>query len=928
MQIVFALRLFPLPFVAVATLWLAACQGSGTDKPAASWEGAEPVGSEIAGDEQPGADPQVLFPTEAESGSQPSDGAGNEADDSFAETPLVANQSGDTAGEGASPNRAGSSVDSVNDTSSSVVIGTTPGGERLALHPRNNPTAADLLDHWGHRRLQGIVTGLGLNTPVPDANATDLITLQELAQNSDEAVVAPDLRDGDEVQILGARHGVTYGRWKGGPADTLSIEFDLSIRDRTLRERPDIRTILEPILERAGKAWSYRITDTWTAWELEEGDFKFWLINGTDPHTPVYVEEGGEVSSGLVIDVRDDDLPRHAAGWAQLGTSPPGESWQPRFAPLEIDTDHLQENLHETRASAVFRTLAHEIGHVLGAWTGGEQTKLHAPYTNTETGTWTGPNVVALHGRPAPFQDASNTHTWIEGERDPSANLYDFAHSGVCASLMAYCGQSAALTPFLPQDIDFAFLADLGMTITEDTERPETYGLAGWTDFAGFTLAVSRDLKIDLADLQPHYDGAANKWNTLDVTDLLQVGADAFGYRSIRNVRRSYPLAGSLGKVYYAGGLIGAAIDLAALPPVTGDANLTVDLDSLDGSADFTSLKVYADEETMIFAGGALHYPFALSGNSIIGTNENSTLSADFYGPGHEDVAGTLHDPRAGLLASFGATHDDRPQREEVIESATFLTGRTYQRGASDPADDGWTDYWCVPGTSCEMNEYRSGSWSGWTPTTREAAFAAAAESDRHDTATFVADHDFVRIERRSSAATDGRQGRHVVDGYTGIMEHGAFWVGFEKFTDEWTDTIGTPGGLYGLWRSAWGTMSSNIPDVRAQWSGLMLGYQGAHNASDDPFVEGVATIDFHLDSNHVDVTLSEIESRDGRRTHPNINFWGLQPRTNGTIRGSDETGWLRGAFLGPDMRRRWASSLTTKRLSGAVSGRNACRIL
>ena len=124
---------------------------------------------------------------------------------------------------------------------------------------------------------------------------------------------------------------------------------------------------------------------------------------------------------------------------------------------------------------------------------------------------------------------------------------------------------------------------------------------------------------------------------------------------------------GSIGKAYYAGGLIGAAIDLAALPPVTGDANLTVDLDTLDGTADFTSLNVYSDEETMIFAGGALHYPFALSDSAIVGTDENSTFSAAFYGPGHEDVAGTLHDPRAGLLASFGATHDDRPQREEII---------------------------------------------------------------------------------------------------------------------------------------------------------------------------------------------------------------------------------------------------------------------
>ena len=67
------------------------------------------------------------------------------------------------------------------------------------------------------------------------------------------------------------------------------------------------------------------------------------------------------------------------------------------------------------------------------------------------------------------------------------------------------------------------------MTVTEETSRPESYGLAGWTDHAGFTLSVSRDLQVALADPQPHYDDAGNLWYTLDVLDLLQAGADAFG---------------------------------------------------------------------------------------------------------------------------------------------------------------------------------------------------------------------------------------------------------------------------------------------------------------------------------------------------------------------------------------------------------------
>ena len=44
----------------------------------------------------------------------------------------------------------------------------------------------------------------------------------------------------------------------------------------------------------------------------------------------------------------------------------------------------------------MFSTLTHEIGHVLGAWKGGAATEVYVPYTDTEAGTWTGPNVELL----------------------------------------------------------------------------------------------------------------------------------------------------------------------------------------------------------------------------------------------------------------------------------------------------------------------------------------------------------------------------------------------------------------------------------------------------------------------------------------------------------------------------------------------------
>ena len=394
----------------------------------------------------------------------------------------------------------------------SAVLGTAAGSSRLAERPRNNRTAADLLDHWSHRQTHGLVEGLSLIDPADGEDAADLRRLQTAARTDDEAVVAPDLQDDDEVRVLGARRGITYGRWTGGPADTLSIDFDLSRASWQMSNDP----AFSAMLERAGKAWSHRIADTWSTWERRADTLKGWLINGGN-NTEVRVGATGEVSTGLVIDVKDEDIT--APGRAAGGTRP-REAWEPRFGSIEIGRNYLRD----AGEASLFGTLTHEIGHVLGAWQGGATTERYAPYTDTEAGTWTGPNVEALHGGPAPFQDAVNTYDWVDGERDPEATEYDFAHSGVCASIMAYCHNRESLPPFLPQAIDFAFLEDLGMTVTEETERPETYGLAGWTDFAAFTLAVSRELRMTLADPQPHYDGAANRWRALDITDLLRVG--------------------------------------------------------------------------------------------------------------------------------------------------------------------------------------------------------------------------------------------------------------------------------------------------------------------------------------------------------------------------------------------------------------------
>ena len=391
-----------------------------------------------------------------------------------------------------------------------------------------------------------------------------------------------------------------------------------------MRDDPAFRATLE----RAGKTWSHRILDTWTTWSVPAGDVKGWLINGNNPEIEVRVGQGGETSTGLEINIVDQDLGGLVGGRANTGTSP-DNTREPRFGSIEIDRTTLQE----AGEAILFSTLAHEIGHVLGSWTG--DLVGHDAHTDTAAGTWSGPRVVAVYGGPAPFQDSSVTRARVGADVYPLDSQYDFGHSGVCISLMAYCNGDEAVPAFLPHAIDFAFLADLGLNITEETERPETYGLAGWTEYAAFTLSLSRELEITLANPQPHYDGWVTWWQKLDVVDLLQVEVDVFGHRTTASLR-----ANLSGTARYAGGLIGAALYRSGLPPVTGDAGLALDLGSLDGTASFTSLRVHPDGIPETFAGGSLHYPIGLSDNVIIGTGAGLTLQADFHGPGHKEVAG------------------------------------------------------------------------------------------------------------------------------------------------------------------------------------------------------------------------------------------------------------------------------------------------
>ena len=772
-----------------------------------------------------------------------------------------------------------------------------PVGLSLPEYSQDNRDGADLLDHWGHRRVQDIVEGLSLGPAVQAAAGVGAQGLRPGSLTGAGRLLARELEYDDEVRLLGSRHGVTYGRWTGGPADTLSIEFDLSRAGPKMRYDQAFRASLE----RAGKAWSRRIADTWPTWARNPGDIKGDLWRDDTWVARVSVGGDGERSARLEIDVKDNDISGGFAGrGGSSGWNAPGRFWEPRFGTIQIDREYL-EDAGERR---LFGLLVHEIGHVIGAWTTGNEPPEHIEsQIDRAAGTWTGTNVVALHGGPAPFQDADNPHDSVDGERGPRAVNFDFAHSGVCASIMSYCSHRSPRPALVPHALDFAFLADMGLTVTEETDRPETYGLAGWTDHAAFSLSVSRDLELHLPDRDVGRNRRAWFDAALDVTDRLHVEVDTFGHRSVGDLLQSFPAEDLQGTVRYAGGLLGAAINRTGLPPVTGSSSLAVDLGTLDGAASFTSLAVHADGRTETFAGGSLHYPFSLSGNEIIGSATESTLRAGFYGPRHESVAGTLHDSLVGLRASFGAARDDRPGREDVVASADYLLGASFGSGTAGLPGPGSSLYRCVTDSGCESRHAESGGWTDWATTTRSAVLAATAGWGWRNIERPHADHGFVRIARQSDTLTSGPLAPRVVESQTGTLAHAAFGHGLEWSANLATLSDGAlpgPEDHFRTWIGFQGDLSGARPDASATWFGRMLGYQGGRRPDDTRFVEGLASIDFSFSDNLLDVAFSEVASRGGDRNLPDFAFENLSLGEDGTFGWRSSTSAMNGALFGP----------------------------
>ena len=501
---------------------------------------------------------------------------------------------------------------------------------------RSNSTAEDLLDHWNDPEALRNLFSL---SPVSQG---DIESRRTLIKNLIDAAEADPITSGtvlrniqpDEIQIIGERDGITYGHWKGGPAGTLNIEFDWQFA-------PNIDSTTRAQAERAGKFWSRRLLDdfgthTVTAGTTVQSNPEH---AGAVPTTVTYTED--VETDGVLITVTHGTTDSLSSGGPHNAdiTQDDYEPWHGKMILSKANIDERQSIGNWW----FVHVLGHEIGHIVGVVNheGGWNVPVIEQYMNRQDATFEGPESQRANGgNPVPFQ-------WLDANRYPvpphtPGATVDYAHLGVCSSIMAYCNKGEV---YEPSALDFAYLDDIGYDILDaDTaSEPELYGYGAWGEYSAWGAGVERALEyVD--------DGSE-----VFAQDQLRAGADAFGVSpsmTLAELRTS----GSLGSATWTGSLIGVDLGSAHLPPVFGDAELAVDLATLDGSAQFENLTVLDDGEAIGFRSPDLTYDIGVTGNSF--SDADGYIAGSFFGPAHEEMAGILDDQTQGveLLAGFGGT--------------------------------------------------------------------------------------------------------------------------------------------------------------------------------------------------------------------------------------------------------------------------------
>ena len=492
---------------------------------------------------------------------------------------------------------------------------------------RNNPGGEDLLDHWN--QTDAAQTALGLTTAnVPAGSIGSLLSATDSVSEDSRALMRN--ADLNRLETIGEANGITYGTWKDGPAGTLNMELDWSQAASLSAER-------RGDFERATKAWTYRLNEDFPARQVPaHEDYTFMLFSYDGPQTAddmlIAVEletwDGSDSAGGNYFEwsERNGDL----------------ESW---FGHIQMSPARMQD--YRTNFHWYMHVITHELGHTLPTNPHyNDRTGLFpnmGPYENyfdADNGTFNGPNAMAANdGNPVPYQ-------WLDAEREPVAPgtpgaTIDFGHIGPCNSIMSYC-RGDDWPRLKPSELDFAILQDIGYDLLSVSEanEPEVYGYGAWATYSAWGAGVERAIE---------YRGTGDN---LRITDRLSAHVDAFGTAPGTDFADAN--SGMTGSATWTGALLGVDIGQAMLPPVFGDAAMTVDLADLDGRLAFSNLTTAIGGDLNNFRRSNLDYDITVTGNGF--SDADGIVTGSFYGPGNDEMAGVLDDRSSdvNLIAGFG----------------------------------------------------------------------------------------------------------------------------------------------------------------------------------------------------------------------------------------------------------------------------------
>lgn len=476
-----------------------------------------------------------------------------------------------------------------------------------------NATAEDLRDHW--HEAGPIADALEVTPGGDGALARGAVEAGVARGDATETAPWRTALGAGRVEVLGERDGYVVATARGGPAGHLDIRFDYARAPATSPRN-------QVLLERASKAWAARIRDPFAGPPPDTGPRSVKRVAFRDQSTTghYYIEL---LDHAALIRIHEADVLDSYAGHTYVFTTPDDvDIASPRLGMITLGTRvRGADGYHR----APF-TMVHEVGHAIG-FTPNEREPAWHTIIDFDEHVWIGSAATAVHGGPVPLQWRDPVTGSPVAPGTPNARP-DRGHIGPCTSILSYCA------PFVtPSELDFALFADIGFDIAPASVggAPELYSYGAWGKASGFEMTVER---------------------TLVYPDEDTVRAVATHYGEAPETTLGGP--GVTGRATWDGLLIGVDTATAALHPVTGDAAIAIDLATLAGEARFADLKTHIDGATASFREMALGYAVAVDGNAF--ADPLGRIDGAFYGAGHEEMAGTLDDADASLLAAFGGS--------------------------------------------------------------------------------------------------------------------------------------------------------------------------------------------------------------------------------------------------------------------------------